>query len=389
MNARFSNYDVIVVGGGVIGCTIGWRLGQTGRRVLLLERGRLGAEASSAAAGMLGAQLEVSSPGPFFRLCLESRRLYPAFAEALLEETGIDIQLSPMGILRLAADAAEAQRLRQTLEWQQACGGRGEWWEEGQVRQAERVLAATAGALYLPDDHNVSAPLLARAVAAAAGRRCEVVEGDPVWRVTPAAGGVQVQTASAVYHAETAVIAAGAWSEALLAEWDWRPRIQPVKGQILSVRPQPGASVRHTVFADGVYLVPKRDGSIVVGATEEHGAGFDKALTADGVGALLDLLRRVAPGLRNARLERAWSGLRPGSPEGRPLIGPVPGVPGVWAATGHFRNGILLAPVTAEMVRRGLDGEAWPDSWQSFRPRPGGEVTADGSPLERPATASP
>lgn len=359
-------FDVIVVGGGAIGLTCAWRLAQTGRRVLLLERGPLGAEASSAAAGMLGAQLETVQPDAFYRLCLESRSLYPAFAEALLDATGIDPQLTHNGIYQLARTPAQALALQERMRWQRAEGARAEWLEGSEIAASEPTLAESVGALLLPDDGNVNAPLLVRALALAAEQTCTVVQGMPVTNITPESGGYTVTTLTGVYYGSSVVIAAGAWASALLRPLGMASQIEPVKGQLLSIRPRHGLRVRHTVFFDHNYLVPKRDGTIVVGATEDRNAGFNRDVTIDALTLLMSAVTNIAPALADAALERTWTGLRPGSPTGHPWVGEVPGYPGLHVAVGHYRNGILLSPVTGNMIVDAVSGVPWPTRWQDF-----------------------
>ena len=361
-------YDVIVIGGGVVGATTAWRLAQSGRKVLLLERNKIGSEASGAAAGMLGAQLEVGSPGPFFHLCIESRNSYPSFAASLLEETGIDVQLVQNGILRMAYNSDEVRELDQQRAWQTDLGRRARWWNEDTLSAAEPLLAPALGALLLPDDGNLSAPLLTQALAVATARRLDVLEDTEVQQIIPSARQVQVDTVLGSYLAEHVVIATGAWAKMLLAQVGVSSNIYPVKGQMMSIRPRPGLRLGRTIFSRHAYLVPKRDGTIVVGATEDHHAGFNHDVTVGNMAFLTSALERMAPKLTDSVVVRSWTGLRPGSPTGLPLIGPLPGGDRVILAVGHFRNGILLAPVTAEMILKELDRVAWPDLWRIFSP---------------------
>lgn len=361
-------YDVIVVGAGAIGATIAWRLGQQGQSVLLLDRAKVGSEASGAAAGMLGAQLEVNEPGPFFHLCLESRELYSGFADDLLNETDIDVQLVSNGILHLAQTEAEVSGLQERLRWQSATGARGEWWNPARVAFEEPSLCATKGAAFLPDDSNISAPLLTRALGVAVHRRIDVLEDTEVTGIRDLGDGVHVHTLLDTYSASQVVIAAGAFAGPFLQELGVPFRVYPVKGQMLSMRPRGGAGLRHTIFSQHTYLVPKRDGTIIVGATEDHQAGFNRDLTVDALAYLGKAIETIAPGLKDAVFERSWTGLRPGSGSTLPLIGPVPGQEHIILAVGHFRNGILLAPITAEMVLRTLNHQPWKPSWQNFLP---------------------
>lgn len=363
-----ASFDVIVIGGGAIGSTIAWRLGQTGRKVLLLERGQLGCEASSAAAGMLGAQLEVKQAGPFYQLCLESRSMYPSFASELLEETGIDIQYVANGILHLATSEIEAAMLRDRLKWQTSHGGTAEWMNASTVQELEPVLSSVHGALFLSDDGNVYAPHVARASGVAAKKRATVVEGADVKSIEPAPDHVTVRTGTDVFRANHVVVAAGAWADEVLQGAHTKFGIAPVKGQLCSIRSTDGRGLTKTIFSDDVYLVPKLGGSIVVGATEEHNAGFNRTVTIDALHTLMSAVRRIAPGLADAQFEKAWIGLRPNSSTGLPAIGPTSNHPRVHVAVGHFRNGILLAPITARMVVAGIDEQPYPALWEAFTP---------------------
>ncbi|QSO47809.1 glycine oxidase ThiO [Alicyclobacillus mengziensis] len=358
-------FDIIVIGGGVVGLTSAWKLAESGRKVLVLDRNQCGAEASSAAAGMLGAQLEVSEPGDFYQLCLESRQLYPQFAEDLFEKTGIDTGLTDNGILKLAFSTEEVDALKSQMDWQIKGGARAEFVNAVDIAHFEPVLANCAGGLFLPDDSNISAPLLARALSVAAKTSCTVKEGSEVVAIARDKSSYRVKTQSETFYAESVVIAAGAWARHLLPQ-ALECDIQPVKGQLLAIRPQNGLSIRRTVFSNHTYLVPKRDGTIVVGATEDRTAGFDKDATIDAISDLVTAVQRIAPGLRNAVFERTWTGLRPGSSDDRPWIGEVADSPGLHVAIGHFRNGILLAPVTAQMIVASIAGEPWPHHWQTF-----------------------
>lgn len=360
-------FDVIVIGGGVIGTTSAWKLAKTGRRVLLLERQRCGAEASSAAAGMLGAQLEVSEPGSFYHLCLESRSLYQAFVDELYETTGIDAQLTHNGILQLAYSEKEVDALQTRMQWQRENGSRAEWLSHTDVAAQESTLSTSHGALLLPDDGNVNAPLLVSALEAAVKRHCRVVEGVEVTDIQrDVHGHYTVVTPTVNYASESIVIATGAWASRLLRPFAPQCVTQPVKGQLLSIRPRNGQQLHRTVFNNHSYMVPKRDGTIIVGATEDRVAGFNRDVVIDAIAYLLATAGRIAPGLCDAVFERSWTGIRPGTSDDRPWIGELPEFPGLHVAVGHFRNGILLAPVSGDMIVQAMDGQSWPHHWQAF-----------------------
>jgi glycine oxidase len=350
--------DVIVIGGGAIGCGAALSLAKRGARVRVLERTRPGAEASSAAAGILGAYAEAQHTGPLVELCIASLARYGAWAAALTEATGIDTGYRPCGSMKLfldlaAFEAASAASLA-------AFGVAVRVLDGAEARAAEPSLgAAVAGALSFPDDCRVDPPELLRALEASArgaGVAFQapatvarlVVSGDRATGV--ALEGGEVLSAGAV------VLAAGAWS--LLEGSGLSPgEIEPIRGQMIEL--WSGARRFDRVFfGPGAYLSPRDDGRVVVGSTQEH-AGFRKAVTVRGVRGLLEGAVALVPELEDAEITRTWSGLRPSTPDGAPLLGPG-AVRGLVVAAGHFRNGILLAPITAEIVASLVLGEAPP-----------------------------
>ncbi len=370
------NFDVIVVGGGVIGSLIARRLGRAGRSVLLLESGAMGEQSSGAAAGMLGAQLEIHEPGPLYRLGVESRSRFKQLSEALLDETGVDIELVNNGILRVAATPEEERELKASMQWQLEAGQRCEWLDGAGVAQLEPCLAPHHGGVLLPDDGNVLAPRLAQAAALAASRVAVVRADEAVSSVVKEGSHVLVRTIRDTYGASVVVVAAGAWSDEVLGTRGLF-HARPVKGQMFSLRPKPGVRLQRTVYRHGaVYLVPKRDGSVVVGATMEPEAGYHREVTVGALQKLSTALGEVAPGLADAHFERAWTGLRPMVGTGQPIVGPLPEEPHIILATGHLRNGVLLAPCTAEAVASYVDGGAPGKDWAAFLPPEGYGVAA-------------
>ncbi|GAC1478030.1 MAG: glycine oxidase ThiO [Candidatus Dormibacteria bacterium] len=349
--------DVVVIGAGAIGSSIGYYLTKAGARVALLDRGEVGAEATRASAGMLIPLSESGGPGPFNDLANESVRLFDALDLELRDRTGMDVGYRPAALLRVALDEREEHELRVRRAWQDRAGIAVAWLDAASAVQVEPQLnPEVRAALYYANDHQVNPLAFARALARAAVDLGMVLRErtavDGLVSEGERVGGVRI--AGEVLRAEEVVIATGAWS----ASWAESLRIpipvRPVRGQMLALKTG-GSALRNVVFSDAGYLVSKPEGLTYVGATEEE-AGFDARPTAGGVAGLLAAVPRLAPGLTHAEFSGAWAGLRPATPDRLPLLGRVQGWQGVTLATGHFRNGILLAPVTglliADLLRR-------------------------------------
>lgn len=362
--------DVIVIGGGVIGCAIAYYLRGAGIEVTLAERQRVGSGASSAAAGMLAPLAESPDPGPFTRLALDGLRAFKEDAETIIAESGVDFEYRCDGVLRVAESEAAAEPLRAMLAWQAGSGLDVRWLDAAEVRGLEPEIGGQViGALYTPGEGHVNPARLTEALASAAVRRgarllegCAVegfeVDGD---RVTA------VRHSDGVLRADQIVFAGGAWANL----WEQRlgapMPVFPVRGQMaaLSRTPPP---IRHIIYSHDGYLLPKSDGSIYVGATEEHDAGYDARVTAGGLRWLLAAAERLVPVLGGAAYLRSWAGLRPGSPDNLPLLGPLPSLTNVTLATGHFRNGILLSLITGRLIARQLSSGTAPPELAAFAP---------------------
>jgi glycine oxidase len=340
--------EIVIVGGGVIGCAIARELAGAGCRVTLLERERIAGEASSAAAGILCSQLEAETPSPLVGFGMESLRGYADFVEALRQETGIDPELDTRGILMLdmtREDAAGSERL---LAWQSPAGLPVEKVSSGEIAGLEEGLGTSLlGGLMFPRGGRVDPGILTRALAASArSRGARIREGCPIAsliRHGDRVAGVILEGGERV-AAERVILAAGAWSARLLPEV--KVEIFPVRGQIL-ILDAPQAARRHVLVTPRVYLVYRRDGTVLVGSTLEK-VGFRKAVTPKAMLRLLASALVLDPQLEEAELAGSWSGLRPGTTDELPLIGPVG--EGLWLATGHYRNGILLAPLTSALT---------------------------------------
>ena len=362
--------DVLVIGGGVIGSSIAWRLAQAGVDVCVLDRGTPGAEASSAAAGILAPQAEAPGPGDFLRLGIASREMYPDFAQELREITSVDVGYRPCGALELARTPQELSELTERLGWQSAAGLACAPISAREIAEREAALGpGWAGGFHLSREAQVDTRALVQALMVALEKYRVQFQKAPVAGLVLDRGrvtGVRLQDGSTRYSAKV-VIAAGAWSS-LLEGGETPIRIEPVRGQMVELGGPPG-KLKCVTFVPGGYLVPRDDGRILVGSTSER-VGFDKRVTANGIETLLRRARESSPELAGLPLLSTWAGLRPATGDGLPLLGAHPTLQGLLFATGHFRNGILLAPITARVVASQVLGrsDVDPSTLTAFRP---------------------
>ncbi|MBA2227549.1 MAG: FAD-dependent oxidoreductase [Thermogemmata sp.] len=350
--------DIAVVGGGVIGLSCAYELACRGWRVGVWDRGALGQEASWAGAGIIPPGQVDKAALPWERLRAIGAARFPSLAEELRELTGIDIGYRRCGGIEFleAEEAAEVTAL-----WS-AEGIAFERWEAEECRRREAGVIPPEGmtAWYLPGMAQVRNPWLMRGLIAACERR--QVELHPQEEVVglagspPRAQGVLLADGS-VQAVERILLAAGAWTDGVLKHLgSVGAGIHPVRGQIVLVRFAPPLSHRILIVGKR-YIVPRGDGHYLVGSTEEPEAGFTKANTAGAVAELLDFATRLLPPLHQAELVKCWSGLRPGSRDGWPIIGPLPGWENVWMAAGHFRAGVQLSPGTARLIAEVWSGQ--------------------------------
>lgn len=353
---------VIVIGGGVIGLSLAYELaGGGGFRVTVLERGELGREASWAGAGILTAAGD-RARAPVDRLRALSARVIAEWSERLLADTGVDNGFRRCGALHLACagEGAEAavERLDAEAEGWRADGVAVETPTRDELARLEpRLTAELARAYRLPGGSQIRNPRHLRALAVGcASRGVELITGTPATgferrgeRVTA------VQTPRGAVPGDRFVLAAGPWSPALAEAAGVTLPGAPVRGQIVLLE-SPAPLVRHVVWSGSRYLVPRPEGRLLVGATEED-AGFDRRPTAGGVAGLLELVRRLVPDSAGAVFDRAWGGLRPGSPDALPVLGPAPGLDNLYLATGHFRSGFELSAGTAVVLAQLMRGE--------------------------------
>ncbi len=359
--------DVIVVGGGAVGTAIAYFLAREGVRVTLLEREDLASQASGAAAGMLAPICESSGEGAFFEFGLRSLEMMPALAAELLELSGVDPQYVASGVLRVALSEAEALHLREQAARLQRFGL--QWLAAEPACAREPALTPdNCGTLWSPREGHVFSPQLTRAYAGAAARYgATIVTGMPALGLLMEGDRVTgVISPGGPMPSGHVVLAAGVWTR-FCVEWlGRRLPLEPVRGQILALGAPPSAP-RSIVWGEEAYLVPKRNGTVIVGATSER-AGFDRRTTVTGVASLLMAAPRLLPALSDAPFLQAWAGLRPETPDQLPVIGPVPGIEGLTLAAGHYRNGVLLSPATARLVADWITRSTLPDSACPFLP---------------------
>lgn len=358
--------DVLVVGGGAIGCGIAHHLARRGVAVTVLERDTPGAHASWAAAGMLSPLAEADEPNEFLALLRASRLLFPAYARSILDETGIDVGYRDEGTLLLALTEEDEKALATRYAWQSAAGLEVERLSGAEARAAEPGISPEVrAALRFPGDHQVDSRELTRGLAMAARRAgADIRTGAEVVRLLADEAGVGVELAGgATLSARWVVVAAGCWAGRIPGLPRALP-VEPVHGQLVAFDGTE-SPLRHVVDTPRVYLVPRRDGRIIAGATVER-TGFRTAVTAAGLLSILQAAVEAVPALAHLPVLEHWSGLRPGTPDGFPIIGQDPDVPGLIYATGHFRNGILLTPITAEAVGALITGDPAPPEASPF-----------------------
>jgi glycine oxidase len=353
--------DVVVVGGGVMGCASALALAKAGAKVVVLERSVPGAEASSAAAGIIGAQVETSEMDSGFELARQSRARYPGWADELKSATGIDIGYRQCGVLRVAFDEQSKDEILRETAWQEKVGLAVQRIEKEKLHALEPKLDPKASfALHFPEDGQVDPPRLLRALyIAAAQAGVSFRSGAYVRAVAAEAGvvtGVVLEDGTRVVS-DHVVLAAGSWSTLVEGVPLEPSAVRPARGQMVELETREPV-LKRIVYGPRCYLVPREDGRVLVGSTMEF-VGYRREVTAGAIRDLLSAAIELVPSLTDSTLGLTWSNFRPYSDRGRPLIG-ASEIRGLILATGHHRNGILLAPVTAEIVCALVLGERPP-----------------------------
>lgn len=341
--------DVVVIGGGVIGSAIAWNLAEQKQQTILVEKNLPGREASAAAAGILAVASGRSKRGPMYQLKSASQKLYPALVQELETQTGIDIEYQTVGVLDLIRNEADEKKYRQLYNLRKEQGYEATWLSAEDARRLEPQLTSDLrGAVHFSGDHHLNNERLAEAWAQAVAQRGATVQtGVTVNEARIANGKVTaVRIGEEWVSTNTVVIAAGSWSHEVGSIFGLSIPTQPAKGQMLTVR---FPFLRHVVSWSDHYLVPRKNGEVVIGSTVEF-VGHDKNVTLEAARAIIERAVDLMPEIRTAPLNRFWAGLRPYSPTRRPILCRAPGLENVILATGHHRNGIVLAPITGKLI---------------------------------------
>ncbi len=357
--------DVTVVGAGVVGAACGRELARAGWRVRLLDPEIDRGQAWRAAAGMLAPQIEAREGDALFELGLAGRELYAELAPALEESTGIDVGLWREGIANVALLEADVARLRAKVAWQRQQGHLCDWLDAAEVKARWPWVGQTHGALWAAQEGALDPQALVRALRADAAKHgAELIRDEALGLEIRGDRVAAVQGRSRRHPAEHVVLAAGAWSGTLAG----LPRplsVEPVRGEMLAL-PWPTGIDRAIVYSRDCYLLARGD-EAVAGSTMEY-AGFDPTTTSAGLGRILTAATALCPPLAALDVRRTWAGLRPMTPDGLPILGPEPSLRGLWYATGHGRNGVLLAAITGVVLRMMMTGQRPTENLSALRP---------------------
>lgn len=345
--------EILIIGGGVIGLSLARSLKKFGAgKITILERGTPGRESSFAAAGMLAPQAETDKLDDFFDFCHESNKLYPQFAAELFDETGVDIELDRAGTLYLAFSDEDVREINRRYVWQKGAGLPIEYLTAEEIRRSEPFVSPDVReGLFFPNDRQVENRKLLLALQKFAElNEIQIVENTEVKNIVVKDGkATGAETGNGIFSAQTIILTTGAWTSLVkVNNLDLSFKVRPIRGQMLSFQAA-RRFFRHVIYSPRGYVVPRVDGRILAGATVED-VGFDKSVTGAGIDFLLERALEIAPSLANLESNDKWSGLRPAAADGMPVLGAVPEAENLFAATAHYRNGILLAPITAETL---------------------------------------
>jgi len=365
------NQEVLIIGGGVIGLSLARELHKNGiEKITILERGGIGRESSYAAAGMLAPQAETNFQDDFFQFCSDSNKLYPAFAEELSEETGIDIELDRSGTLYTAFTENDAREIRKRFEWQKKAGLEVEHLSAAETHKLEPFVSPDVReSLFFPNDWQVENRKLLRALRKYSELNdIKILEQTAIKKLIVEKNRVVgAETESEKFFAETTVLATGAWTSLIEAGSFVLPKIKPIRGQIIAFQTAKRL-FQKVIYSPRGYIVPRFDGRILAGATVED-IGFEKCVTPDGTEFLLENALEIAPCLAKLKIAEKWCGLRPFAADGLPILGAFSDLENLFVATAHYRNGILLAPLTAKILANRIAENSRSDYLKIFSPQ--------------------
>lgn len=361
-------YDIAIVGGGIIGCASAYYLARHGASVLLLEKGRVGDQATGASAGMLAPVAEAKRPGAFLDLVVGALRDYPSAVREVECASGLSTGYNQRSILRVAFSAEDEEKFALALPMYELANLPYKQLDGDSARTEEPALGAgVISAILSPQEGQVLPRQLVQAYRHAAGLLGATFREDTeVTAIYPGALTVSVETLGGKIEADRVVVAAGAWSSRFGGCLGTTIPVFPVRGQIAAIKGLP-LPVRHVLYSYGGYAVPWPDGRLLVGATQEE-AGYAPHTSVEGIQQILAGGRRLVPSVAYGEIDDLWAGLRPGSPDTMPFLGPAVGQERVWLATGHYRNGVLLGPYTSRLLAESMTDGRVSDALRPFLP---------------------
>ncbi|MBH42319.1 MAG: glycine oxidase ThiO [Chloroflexi bacterium] len=354
-----SNNSALIIGGGVIGCSIAYHLARENLQVQLLEKNSIAGAASGVAGGFIAPLQEDLPHGATLVAAQESRLLLMESLPRLYEDSGIEVEYASPGILRLAYDKDQLIDLRDRFSWQKDLNMDVRLVSGSEAQELEPGIAGDViGGLFSPNEGNLNSKRLVRAFAQAAHNKGAILtENTKVTGLILEGQSIKgVNTSVGEFRADYTIICSGSWSDEFHQSLGLDIPVSPVKGQILATRSVP-VPISRPVWSGITYLIPKLDGSIVIGTTREH-VGFQPEPNIEGISTILSNAIRIVPTIKSASLRKVWAGLRPYTPDQTPIIGKIPGIEGVLLATGHYRSGILMSTITGNIIRELiLEGE--------------------------------
>ncbi len=363
-------FDVIVIGGGIIGASCAYELSKNGKKVAVVEKRHLSSGASGASAAMLEFQIDAHRGEPFYSLALASNNLFPALAQEIKSLTGGDFQYEKCGILHVASTEEESESIESEVKRLQSLGHKTSWLDqEALQKECPYLNTDNLGAALYEEDGQVNGEVFVSTLMAAAQKNgAEIFPDAGDVHIVMQNGKAQgVKTSRGIFYAETIVVCAGAWTDQLLSPFGHQLGIKPVRGQLV-IYDTPNNFLQRPIYTQRHgYLTPKRNGFTLAGTTVEN-VGFDETTTDQARADIIKMAVALVPGLARKDIRGLSAGLRPSSPDNLPFIGPLPGHPEILIAAGHYRNGFLLAPITGRAIAAIATAKKPPLNLEPFSP---------------------